>query len=91
MTDVRHLDLGFLKIRILNCAQFDGQYPSSCKISRRFVKLLLRYHNFLTFFKMAAVGHLGFVVWVFAALINSIWRFITVQNIVGIDEALSII
>jgi len=43
------------------------------------------------FFKMAAVGHLGFVVWVFAALINSIWWFITVQNIVGIDEALSII
>jgi len=55
----RHLE--FSKIQNFNGrSAVGGQYASSCQISSKSVKRLQRYGN-LTFFKMAAVRHLGFV------------------------------
>jgi len=55
----RHLE--FSKIQNFNGrSAVDGQYASSCLISSKSVKRLLRYGD-LTVFKMAAVRHLGFV------------------------------
>jgi len=48
------------------------------------VKPLLKYDDCLIFFKMAAVRHLGFVVFVFGPPTDSIvGGFITLQNLVG--------
>jgi len=55
----RHLE--FSKIQNFNDLSAVGvQYALSCQISSKSVKRLQRYSD-LTFFKMAAVRHLGFV------------------------------
>jgi len=55
----RHLE--FLKIRnFIDLSAVWGQCASSCQISSKWVKWLQRYGD-LTFFKMAAARHLGFV------------------------------
>jgi len=57
------------------------------------VKRLPRYGYFSTFFKMAAVRHLGFCVSMFGQPTEStrLVAFITVQNLIGIDAVVSAI
>jgi len=58
---------------------------TSCQISSKSVKRLQRYGD-LTFFKMAAVRHLGFVGHYDYSVVS-----IVVQNLVDIDEVVSIV
>ena len=69
---------------------FRVQYASSGQMSSRSVKCLRRYGAVTFFFKMAAVRHYGFVGRNLDTQENYMWVSIVVQNLAGIDAAVSV-
>jgi len=76
----------FKKLEILTAVT--DEYASPCQISCRSDDALPRYDHLL-FLKMAAIRHIGFAIGILRPSTRYLVVSITVQNLVGIDGAVS--